>query len=70
MKLYSNICVGLLVIFLCQDNIPKATSDFCQQVRPEIQKFQRLTADELAALQRPRKEAILELRRKYSKLCT
>lgn len=69
MRLYSNICVGLLVIFICQPERPAVVSDFCQQVAPEVAKLRSLSDAEIAAMARPRKEAILSLRRKYAKLC-
>ena len=69
MKLYSTVCFGLLVVFLCNTEKPAVVSDFCQQVAPEIVKLSKLSDEEIAALARPRKEAILSLRRKYGKLC-
>ena len=70
MKLYSTtVCFGLLVVFFCNTEKPAVVSDFCGQVRGEVAKFKALTDAEIAALQRPRKEAILSLRRKYEKLC-
>lgn len=62
-------CFGLLVIFFCETERPATVSDFCALTAPEIAKFRSLTDAELAALQRPRKEAILSLRRKHAKLC-
>lgn len=70
MKVYSStVCIGLLVVFFCNAEKPVAVSDFCDQVRGEVAKFKSLSDVEIAALQRPRKEAILSLRRKYEKLC-
>lgn len=69
MKLYSTVCWGLLVVFLCNAEKPAVVSDFCDQVRVEVAKFRALSDAEIAALQRPRKEAILSLRRKFEKLC-
>ncbi len=69
MKLYSTVCFGLLVVFMCNDEKPAVVSDFCDQVRGEVQKFRALSDAEIAALQRPRKEAILSLRRKFERLC-
>lgn len=70
MKLYSStVCYGFLVVFLCNTERPTVVSDFCDQVRGEVAKFRALTDAEIAALQRPRKEAILSLRRKFEKLC-
>jgi hypothetical protein len=64
------ICFGLLVVFFCEPQtqaVPKG--DFCKLVEPEIAKFKALSDLELSALARPRKEAILSLRRKYTALC-
>lgn len=69
MKLYSTVCYGFLVVFLCNTEKPAVVSDFCGQTEVEIKKFRALTDAEIAALQRPRKEAILSLRRKFEKLC-
>lgn len=69
MKLYSNICVGLLVVFFCQTEKPAVVSEFCQEVAPEVAKLRALSNAEIAALTRPRKEAIVSLRRKFARLC-
>ena len=69
MKLYSTVCFGLLVVFLCNSEKPVVTSDFCSLVAPEIRKLRALSGTEIAALARPRKEAIASLRRKYKRLC-
>jgi len=69
MTLYSTICWGFLVVFLCNTEKPAVVSEFCQQVAPEIAKMAQLTDAEIAALARSRKEAILSLRRKYERLC-
>jgi hypothetical protein len=69
MRLYSTVCYGFLVVFLCNTEKPAVVSDFCDQVRGEVTKFRSLSDAEVAALQRPRKEAILSLRRKFEKLC-
>ena len=69
MKLYSTVCWGFLVVFMCNAEKPVVVSDFCDQVRGEVAKFRALSDAEIAALQRPRKEAILSLRRKFEKLC-
>ena len=63
------VCWGLLVVFVCNGEKPVVVSDFCDQVRGEVAKFRALSDAEIAALQRPRKEAILSLRRKFEKLC-
>lgn len=44
-------------------------SDFCELAGPEVAKLKRLTDGEIAALARPRKEAIVALRRKHKRLC-
>lgn len=64
-----NVCYGLLVVFFCETGQPATVSDFCRQTAPEVAKLRRLSDAEIAALQRPRKEAILSLRRKYDRLC-
>jgi hypothetical protein len=69
MKLYSSVCLGLLVIFFCGSEQPKTVSDFCKLAGPEMAKMAKLTDAEIAALARPRKEAILALRRKHAQLC-
>lgn len=69
MRLYSTICLGFLVIFVCESQQPAVIDSNCALIRSEVRKFDKLTDAELAALQRPRKEAILSLRRKYAKLC-
>ena len=63
------MCFGLLVIFHCNVPPPVAVSEFCQLAAPDVVRLRALTATELAALTRPRKEAILSLRLKYKKLC-
>jgi hypothetical protein len=68
----STMCVGLLVVFFCQEpevKKPVVVSDFCGQVAPEIKKLRRLSNEEIAALERPRKEAIVSLWEKYNSLC-
>ena len=69
MKLYSTVCWGLLVVFLCNTPKPAVVSDFCQQLAPEVAKLRALSDAEIAALARPRKEAIVSLKRKYQRLC-
>jgi hypothetical protein len=63
------LCVGLILIFACPDDKAKPTSDFCEIAGPMVRKVQALSAAELAALQRPRKEAIRDLRRTYQRNC-
>lgn len=70
MKLYaSTVCVGLIVVFFC--NAPKqdVISDFCRLTAADIVRLQKLTDAEIAALTRPRKEAILSLRKTYKREC-
>ena len=62
-------CFGLLIVFACPEEKPLAVSDFCELSRGEIVRLQALTRGELAALKRPRKEAILNLRRAYGRFC-
>jgi hypothetical protein len=75
MKLHADIClIAILgVAILCKTggdgNQPVVVSDFCEQTVGEVAKFKGLTDAEIAALQRPRKEAILSLRRKHARLC-
>lgn len=63
------VCFGLLILFACPADKTVVTSDFCSNVRQEVAQLQRLTPAELAALQRPRKNAIASLRRNYKRLC-
>ncbi len=58
---------------LCSNGAEKPSvvvSDFCQLTATEIAKLQRLDDAEILALKRPRKEAIVSLKRKYKKLCS
>lgn len=57
----------LLICF--EDKPASAVSDFCQLTAAEIRQLQGLTADELAHLQRQRKNAIASLRRSYQAHC-
>lgn len=76
MKLHADICLAafLGVAILCKtagDGKPVApVSDFCELTAGEVGKMKRLSDAEIAALARPRKEAIVSLRRKYARLCT
>ncbi len=64
------VCLGLLVVFFCEgEPKPAVVSDFCQIAAEDVRAFSRLTEAEIAALTRPRKEAIVRLKRKYKKLC-
>lgn len=69
MRLYSTVCFGLILVFVCPNKQPAVVSDFCKQVVSEVHKLAKLSDAEIAALARPRKEAILSLRRKYARLC-
>lgn len=60
-------CFGLLIFFQCVMPPTPIVSDFCDALRPEIHKIRVLTAAELAALQRPRKEALRNIRQLYKK---
>lgn len=76
MRLHADICLAALfgVAILCKtggDGKSAATvSDFCELTAGEVGKLKRLSDAEIAALARPRKEAIVSLRRKYARLCT
>ncbi len=64
------MCFGLLVVFFCEgEPKPAPVSDFCQIAAEDVRAFSRLTEGEIAALTRPRKEAIVRLKRKYQRLC-
>lgn len=69
MKLYSTVCFGLLIMVCQAPKQPSTVSDFCQIAGPQIAKFKALSDAEIAALARPRKEAIAALRRQYKALC-
>lgn len=69
MRLYSTVCLGFLIIFVCETQQPVVTDTSCALIRNEVRKLAQLTDAEIAALKRPRKEAILSLRRKYARLC-
>ena len=62
-------CFGLLVVFFCGAQQPVTVNSFCQVAGPDIAKFHMLTLAELSALTKDRKDAILTLRRNYTKLC-
>ena len=64
------ICFGPLVILFCTAQHPApVSSDFCKLMRPEVQKIMHLSNEEIAALQRPRKEALVSIKLKYQELC-
>ena len=42
-------------------------SDFCEVAGPQIKRFNEMSDAEIKALARPRKEAIVTLRRQYKK---
>ncbi len=69
MKLYSTVCFGLLVVFVCNGPKTETVSDFCKLTAAEIRQLQALTPDEKNHLQRPRKDAIASLRRSYQTHC-
>lgn len=55
MKLYGNICFGLLVVFFCESDKPIAISDFCQQakiIRLDRAEIDRMTIDSLRQIDR------------------
>jgi hypothetical protein len=57
---------------LCSNSDDKKTvvvSDFCQIAGPQIAKFNRLSNAEISALERPRKEAIVTLKKQHKALC-
>jgi hypothetical protein len=63
-KLYSTVCLGLLVVFFCDDKQPKTVSDFCQQT-----KVIKLTAQEIDTLSRQSIDQILAHNQKWKRLC-
>lgn len=75
MKLHADICLAAFfgVAILCKtggDGRPAApVSDFCELTAGEVAKLKRLSDAEIAALSRPRKEAIVSLQRKHARLC-
>ena len=62
-------CFGLLVIFFCGTQQPVTVNSFCQVAGPDIVRLRTMTPTEVAALSRSRKDAIITLRRNYTKLC-
>jgi hypothetical protein len=62
-------CFGLLILLACPEEKPVPISEFCVLAGNEITALRRLTPAELAALSRPRKEAIRNLRRLHRRLC-
>jgi hypothetical protein len=62
-------CFGLIIFLACPDEAPAAVSEFCLLAGPEIKALRRLSPGELAALGRPRKEAIRNLRQLHRRLC-
>lgn len=69
MKLYSTVCLGFLVVFVCSAPKQDVISDFCKLTAADIVRLQKLTDAEIEALTRPKKEAILSLRRIYKREC-
>lgn len=56
---------------LCSDGSdkkPVVVSDFCEIAGPQIKRFSRMSDDEVKALTRDRKEAIVTLKRDYKRL--
>lgn len=76
MRLYAiDFClIGALGVYLaCTHPAPSPTTGkdyYCEQTRSEYVKFKSLTGDEIAALRRPRKEAILSVIKKFERLCS
>lgn len=64
-----SVCLGLIFVFFCDNPQSATVSDFCQLTQVEVAKLKSLSEAEIAALSRPRKEAIVSLRRKYARLC-
>jgi hypothetical protein len=62
-------CFGFLIVFHCAVQQPAVVSDFCKLAGPDVVRLLALSKEEVAALARPRKEAILALRLKYKRLC-
>lgn len=69
MKLYNQVCFGLIFVFFCNTEQSAVVSDFCKQTAPLVRKLARLSDAELANLERRRIEAIVDLRNKYARLC-
>lgn len=68
----ANICLIAVLgtgILCSQPSAKTSVSDFCQIAGPEIARLSRLTDAEIAALSRPRKEAIVTLKRQKARLC-
>ena len=62
-------CFGLIILLACPDERPTPVSEFCVLAATEIAALRKLTKGELAALTRPRKEAIRNLRQLHRRLC-
>lgn len=62
-------CFGLIIFLACPEEKPVPVSDFCILAAREITALRRLTPAELAALSRPRREAIRNLRQLHRRLC-
>jgi hypothetical protein len=62
-------CFGLILFLACPDEKPAAVSEFCELAGAEIRALRQLSPAELAALTRPRKEAIRNLRQLHRRLC-
>lgn len=61
--------VGILCSGDDKPKQPVVVSDFCEVAGPEIKRLARLSDPEIAALTRPRKEAIVSLKKQHKKLC-
>jgi hypothetical protein len=62
-------CFGLIIFLACPDERPVPVSEFCVLAATEITALRNLSQAELAALSRPRKEAIRNLRQLHRRLC-
>lgn len=66
MKLYGTVCLGFLVVFVCDDKQPTTVSDFCSQYKREI----RLTNAEIDSLSRESVDQILSKNERFKRLCS
>ena len=69
MKLYSTVCWGLLVVFLCNTPKPAIVSELCLQTAQEIKGLSGFSPEELKPMTREHKKYIVSLKRKYQRLC-
>ena len=63
------VCFGLLLVFVCQEPTPAVAPNECAIWGPDVRQFYKMTPEELAALKPSRRRAMLNLRRKYERLC-